>query len=235
MLFSIAMPTAHASYHYTLTQQQADSYIDQCLARMEYTLTGHMPPSALRELRSIIENGLAHATTLGEWTYHGWRYSKDRIDQHIISGILQCVEKISYEYAFSRCHSERIARKISESMRNNVHAKIQKYGYFDAQLLIPFVGYHLENAIDNALNHFDAPYQQSYYPAPQQPTAVYLSEECCVCYESFQDVRRIILRPCGHDICTGCACSWFITDQRKTCPQCRAVIDRLALERDLAH
>jgi hypothetical protein len=51
----------------------------------------------------------------------------------------------------------------------------------------------------------------------------YSSDECCACFESFGDVRRVYLNPCGHDMCTNCA------NLVVKCPQCRAhIIDRRA-------
>jgi|GEM_PF-5792186 len=95
-----------------------------------------------------------------------------------------------------------------------------------------------------ALQVVDLWLQWSKAPTPQQTTSAvvpaqqqeiqgphYESESCCVCLEDFAKdnnpgVQRIILRPCGHDICKTCAHQLFFgAIKAKTCPTCRTKVD----------
>jgi len=78
------------------------------------------------------------------------------------------------------------------------------------------------------------PSQSSYAPQTQSAFVTYPSDDCCICMESFSDVKRIFLRPCGHDICMTCAYVWFLDNSNKTCPQCRTVVSLPDLEAALA-
>lgn len=79
-------------------------------------------------------------------------------------------------------------------------------------------------------------------PAQQQEEIQephYESESCCVCLENFDkinetSVERVIIRPCGHDICKNCARELFFgVTKAKTCPTCRATVDLDRLQMDL--
>ena len=82
-------------------------------------------------------------------------------------------------------------------------------------------------------HHYNQQNQSSYTSQPQSSFITYPSDDC-ICMESFSDVQRIFLRPCGHDICMTCAYAWFLENSNKTCPQCRAVVSLPDLEAALA-
>ncbi len=46
------------------------------------------------------------------------------------------------------------------------------------------------------------------------------STSCCICWELFSDVERVVLHPCSHDTCIDCAHQWFFKYDKKTCPVC---------------
>ena len=54
--------------------------------------------------------------------------------------------------------------------------------------------------------------------------------ECCVCFEDFTDASRVVIYPCGHFNCAGCADQWRDTQghdiyphtNRFHCPSCKA-------------
>ncbi len=194
-------------------------------------------------------------------TPYGKRYSKDVIDQYISSAILEYIEDTSYRYALKQTNNSTVARKIAESMRNNALARIQKYGFLDAESLAPFVGSALKRAVREAINRYDVPHQHDYRPSDynnrppaynpeyQEPKPapayspdyqeekLYPSEACCTCLESFDSVSRVFLKPCGHDICKDCAYQWFFVPNRndnKTCPQCRSSVNLDKLSMDVA-
>ncbi|CAH8252773.1 unnamed protein product [Arabidopsis lyrata] len=45
------------------------------------------------------------------------------------------------------------------------------------------------------------------------------SDRCTICLEEFNDRRRVLTLPCGHDFDDECALKWFDTNQ--DCPLCR--------------
>lgn len=68
-------------------------------------------------------------------------------------------------------------------------------------------------------------YNPSYSSEPFYDFDVYPSDDCCCCIESFDDVERVFLKPCGHDICKDCAYQWFFGGNNDSCPHCRATVD----------
>ncbi|MDP3889235.1 MAG: RING finger protein [bacterium] len=212
-----------------LTENQARSYINQCVASLELALRPHIRDNAhLEYLKKLITDNIYNAH-LYTYTSSGKRYQKDTIDQFISSAVVQYIEEKSYSYAYYKSKNNSVAKKIAESMRNNALATISNQGSINFESLAKFVGDSLVRAVDRAINHFDAPYQidydnndnyasqpspEIYYEAPR-PSAppldekLYPSEECCVCYESFDTAHRLFLKPCGHDICKRCALNWF--------------------------
>jgi len=70
---------------------------------------------------------------------------------------------------------------------------------------------------------------------PLEAQKLYTSTECVVCLEEFGgSVKRLYLKPCGHDICKQCAFDWFFgSNQKRTCPQCRANVNLDALQQDI--
>ena len=262
-LFSTPRPTYNAQYHhyhentnngYTLTESQAKRYIDQCIASFDFALRPYMNDGTQFDyLKKLILDTVRNAQHTYTYTNYGKRYKKDSIDQYINSAILQYIEEKSYNYAYYRTKNRTVAKKIAESMRNNAMAMIDKNGHINPESLRKFVGQSLVRAVSDAINRFDVPYQPD-FDTHEEPAAVpavsqavspeiasapeeklYPSEDCCVCYESFKDVSRIFLKPCGHDICKDCAFKWFFgEEQGKTCPMCRTEVDFNRLSQDIA-
>lgn len=225
---------------YSLTEQQACAYIDQCIGSLEYALRTAMHHYHLNQLKQNIKDELHLNHTIYQWTWYGKRYCKEIIDELISSTVLQFIEDTSYTIAYDFTYNQDIAKRISSSMRNNVLARIAKYGYLDFEKITDFVGYALHKAIErtiqNNYNNYYHTLTQSYshtyestQPKPSAPT-LYESNACCICFESFQefDIYRVFLTPCGHDMCTECARQWFFTNnanKNNTCPQCRSWVD----------
>lgn len=91
------------------------------------------------------------------------------------------------------------------------------------------------------LNHHSTQQQSTQYyqqpttqPRPSSPK-LFTSSECVVCLEDFGGpVKRIYLKPCGHDMCQACAFDWFFGATQKTeCPQCRVSVDLRQLQNDI--
>lgn len=250
----------HASYYSArqgLTERQAKNYIEQCVAALDYALRPHIKDRELYKLKNLILNSVLTNPRVYTWTSHGKLYDKDILDQYISSALLEYIENKSYAYAYKKTHDSTIARKVSESMRNNALARIQRYGALDAESLVPFVGRSLKRAVDDYINqwHYNSLYQSPQQSSNYETVAIvyppeyyeeqekfYPSDTCCVCLESFDvnnnnGVDRIFLQPCGHDMCKSCAYQWFFVPNRndtKTCPQCRSKVNLDKLSIDVA-
>lgn len=235
----------------TMSDSQMRSYVRQVCRAFGYDLT-------YSEVNDL-EQAIIRAVTYDSATYQSGRYGgyiKDKVDQYVCSGILQFIEEYAYSYAYKRVQNNSRARAIAESMRNNGHALIIQSNSLSAAQLGQFVGSALKKAVDYELANTQPSYNKPQHSNPpahnpeytqyqtQQSAAAaaaantahygtYPSDECCVCIESFKDVRRIFLKPCGHDICVSCAYAWFFDGKNKTCPHCRAKVSLADLEKVL--
>lgn len=235
----------------TMSDSQMRSYVRQVCRAFGYELT-------YSEVNDL-EQAIIRTITYDSDAYQSGRYGgyiKDKVDQYMYSGILQFIEEYAYSYAYRRIQNNSRARAIAESMRNNGHALIAQSKSVSGAQLGQFVGSALKKAVDYELANTQQAYNKPQYSNPpaynpeytqyqaQQSAAAaaaanaanyvtYPSDDCCVCMESFKDVRRIFLKPCGHDICVTCAYAWFFDGKNKACPQCRAKVSLNDLERAL--
>jgi hypothetical protein len=71
---------------------------------------------------------------------------------------------------------------------------------------------------------YQAPAPTSTIPTVSEP--LYLSENCCFCLDNFEqdNLTRVILKPCGHDICKACSEQWLSANN--TCPTCRTQVQK---------
>lgn len=201
-------PKPHSTY---FSAHKAHEYVTTIIASFEHSLRPHLNSSYLRHLKQLIHQQIA-----------GKRFSsKDEVDQLIASAVLDFIQTTAYQYTLDRTGNCTIAHRISTSMFNNALSTINQRGYVDAEIIIKFAGYALVEAVD---------YEMALIASIQPQSApVYASQDCCVCTENFNDVQRIYLTPCGHDICADCAYTWFFTQQKTSCPLCRSTINKIDL------
>jgi len=259
MVFPSEKPvTAHS----TLTERETTDYINRIISSLEHALRNHVAPTELHALKQLVLQNVRDAQYAyqkdGSFFSSGKRYKKEIIDQFLNSAIIEYIEAAAYKYAYSRTHDHTIAGRISSSMRNNVLAVITQQRPINFKKLAPFVGYGLERAVADAIakNSYNQ-YQYDYQPAkPSAPTydesynqashnqtptvshspaKLYTSDECVICSEDFGgEVKRVYLKPCGHDICQKCAFEWFFgARQKKECPHCRSSVNLTKLEQDI--
>jgi hypothetical protein len=234
----------------TLSENKARAYIDQIVQSLDHALRPTMKINKVNLFCKRVHREVLECRSCYSWTPYGKRYKKDMIDQFISSAILELIEESAYDYAYKKSGDSSIARRISESMRNNALARIMQNGTLNFERLTEFVGTALKRAVSDAMNRIDAPYNTTYNnsynrPKPSAPSYeavyyaapaysserhyefdVYPSDDCCCCLDSFDTVARIFIKPCGHDICKSCAKQWFFGGGNRSCPQCRAVVDR---------
>jgi|GEM_PF-1334612 len=253
----IQTPTTYSTSGYsaeqsssTMSENKARDYINQIIQSLDHALRPTMKINKVNLFCKRIHREVLECRSCYSWTPYGKRYKKDMIDQFISSAILELIEDSAYDYAYKKSRDSSIARRISESMRNNALARIMQNGTLNFERLTEFVGKALKRAVRDAMNRIDVPYSTSYTPtynnsynrptpsapsyeevyyatpAPQYAFDVYPSDDCCCCLDSFDTVERIFIKPCGHDICKSCAMQWFFGGGNRSCPQCRAVVDR---------
>ncbi len=178
-LFS-SQPTQQTTYAHSnvnnadmLSEQQAIEYVHNIIASIGHALRPSIPGYELDNLKHTILRIVRSSSHVYKWTAAGKRYKKDMIDQYINSAMLEDIEKRSYEYAYQQTNNQTIASRISESMRNNALADIQKYNTLNGQALAPYFGDRLKQSIRSAINHYDVPSQYDYSNYNSQPTPAY--------------------------------------------------------------
>lgn len=149
---------------YTLSEMQAHNYIEECIAALDFSLRPGIQDKDLKELAYYIKSSVEQGHNVYRHTSLGKKYSKNKVDEYINSGILHYIEQVSYHYALEQTNNTTVARKIAESMRNNAHARIYRNNTLDAEVLTIFVGDSLQRAVRESINRFDVPTQQDYRP-----------------------------------------------------------------------
>lgn len=206
----------------TISEKYLADYITDCV---DYWFYPHNTYPRLYTLKNSILNELAFSSNY-EYTWH-WaslsyqkEYPLTYIEQLLRGATLDCIKEEAYTYAKEKTSTKQahtLAERIYETLLNLcLHTSYLEQGIF-----APYIGHHLQSLVHKLLN--------------QKPTAhttithYYTSTDCCICMESFEEVMRLFLTPCGHDICISCAERWFFTENKKGCPQCRTTVDKKAL------
>jgi len=148
------------------------------------------------------------------------RWSPRRLRERIGSAIIKFFESKSYDYALKKTNNPVIADIIKKEI---VAELIQ--GLHVANLSLPdFIGKNREDKINAKINKLLQKEEISLKDLeakPIIPTApnftVYPSDKCCICYVKLASSNRILLDPCGHDLCSSC-----FKKYDKKCAICRA-------------
>lgn len=207
-----------SSYNYSTTSSSklsysdARDYIRKVKNKLDDGFFMHMDYSERRALEKTID----------AMVQQGDVSTKEKIDLLVASALITYIEETAYSLAYKKTSDSSIANRIADSIRNNAQARMQNYGFLDTNAMSSFVGRKLEEAVTDAA--------QQLTPKPTVPSyPEYPSEECMVCYESFdKNHQRIFLRPCGHDMCRDCAQAHFVAYHNTTCPKCRGVVNQQA-------
>ncbi len=233
---SVAPNTTHHK-KYTLSRRQLEEYVDNYFASLGYELYPNVTQEELVSMKSAVTHTIDYAPDSYIWVSGVRFYDKNKVDGFILDAIIQNIEQTSYTIAYNNSYNSTLATKVSQSIRKSATSYIQKQSFLDAQKLKQFFGYGLTQLVRERINQIDMPYQApttTYYtPVPSAPP-LYESASCCICMEPFSaSCERIYLKPCGHDICAGCALNWFFPtntpDHTRTCPQCRSRVNFDAL------
>ncbi len=130
------------------------------------------------------------------------------------------VNNKSYNTALYKTKNNAISQKVAKSILGELQKKHQSASFLFHGIFRNFIGNALKQKARECCNRFEQPLQTQHHHD------LYPSENCCVCFDSFKDVQRIYLMPCGHDICKVCAQQWFFDQRKNSCPQCRAITEK---------
>lgn len=236
---SYSRPDQHSSTN-GLSESKAQSYVKSLIRSLHQAFAPYMKKKTLQALEESIRHNALNSGTTYQWTSNGKRFSTDLIDQVVASLVLQWIEESAYKYAYKKNHDRTFAMQVATSLRNNALARIDSRGALAFDALVVFIGSSMEKEVDRLLaqqHSSSESYSSSntYAPKPSAPAQfqtasydfkTYPSTECAVCYEDLTNHTRVFLKPCGHDMCKNCASTWFFTNNKKSCPQCRSTVDR---------
>ncbi len=216
----------------SIKAQQVESYVSSIVDNLLYP--NNSSSEILQLKRSITDTILNSFSFAWIWGLFGYErcFDQTHVYNGVIDGIVSFIEQQSYIYALQKTNNQHIARKIANKIRDEALAIITKSSELPLGVFARFVGSSLQTIVNEHCNRFDTPYQQN--TQQHHPQGVYPSEECCICYDSFADeVERIFLTPCGHDMCTKCCKQHFFVYNNSTCPKCRAKVNLTVLNSTL--
>ena len=210
---------------HTIKERQLPNYIIDCLEYWFYP--NHANPQLNGLSKSITEEILNSKNYEHEWSWNSLSfeivYPLEYVEQILRGAIIQFVSDNSYHYA-REITSRENARRIADYIYNYLFNYCSQTATLGQGIFAGCIGNDLKNWVVQVYNQST----QGYNPAPVQN--YYASLSCCICMEDFDDVPRIYMVPCGHDICVGCAERWFFTENKSSCPLCRQKIDKKALQ-----
>lgn len=239
-------PQPQPNAKYTLSLQQAKNYIDLYVASLNNELRPNATSYDIEKINEKTYKAFNQSSTIYVWVSGIRMYNKDMIDQFLLSAIIEVVESNTYNYAYDQTKNSTTAAKITQTIRTMLMKLIEKKQVLDAYSLRPFFGYPLQQTIRTEiakLHQHNTGYNGTTNTTGSNNTSghqhtTYASQSCCICFDDFGGAtERLFLKPCGHDMCTGCALDYFfpnnLPDQTKKCPLCRSWVDLEELYNDV--
>ncbi len=209
----------------TIPERYIASYTTQCL---EYWFYPNHTNPRLFNVGNAVKNeiGISNNYELA-WNWSSFSYEKeypvDYVDQLMLGIILDFIKEEAYYFAKELTNQIK-ARKIAQDIYDWLVYQCMQSTYLEQGIFSGYIGQDLYIKIYQSLQN-EKPSSASSSPAQQY----YPSSDCCVCMESFNEVTRVFLTPCGHDICVDCAERWFFTENKANCPLCRSKVDKKKL------
>ena len=216
----------------SIKESHLDKYIYNCV---EFWFYPNHFPSPLKRLTKIITQEIKSSGNYNsEWNWDTYSYdttySMDYVEQMIRGITLEFIKNEAYTYAreiMSAAHAAKVAEYIYDQLFS-VCANATELGQ---GIFASYIDVSLKNMVRDIYHHHSLDIVPGIVPVAQ---TFYPSTDCCICLESFYDVIRVFLVPCGHDVCVTCAKHWFFTDNKSNCPLCRQKVDKKALKNALA-
>jgi hypothetical protein len=241
--------------NYTLTITQAQNYIDLSLASLNTGLRPNASDYDIQAIRNKTYGAFNQSSTVYAWIQGTKMYSRDMIDQIILSAIIEVVESNTYNYAYDQTRNSTVASKVTQTIRTRLMRIMEKTAVINEQEIRQFFGYSLQQMVRHEITYGMQGHGTYGYSGTTGSTGstgfsgrtgstgstgsgarhhnhpTYPSESCCVCFDDFDGVttERLFLKPCGHDICLTCALDYFFphnkADTTKKCPICSSWVN----------
>ena len=159
------------------------------------------------------------------------RWHNTRLIERVSSAIVQFIGGESYNYAVRKTNNPVVADIVKREMTSEVLKRV-KSRYLS---LSDYLGQERERKIDEKIrrimrqenvraNNLQKPTYVKPAPKPAAPVKpnfkTYPSDSCCICLDSFNNKRRVFLKPCGHDICADC-----FKNYKEQCAICRTKVE----------
>jgi hypothetical protein len=230
-LFIFLMAFATINAQKTIKEKHVQSYTQQCL---EYWFFPNHENSQLKGLSESITTTIINSNnyeTTWNWNSFGFEnlYPLDYVEQSIRGGLLEFVKEASYKQArkiTNNAQAQLIASTLYDRLLSIMSQSIELERGIFAEYIGSTLAFIVQTVFEN-LHYCTNP--------TTAPITTYPSDSCIVCMEDFYQVTRVFLKPCGHDMCVNCAERWFFTENKSTCPLCRAKIDKKALRQSISN
>ncbi len=205
-----------------LHEKQIETYVQNIIASL-------LHGSAARDQQAICKHITKKISTPTGWekSYNlPVERTQQEVYQAVLSGILDFVERQSFTLAKKETGDYLSTTQISEKIRNELAYKISSTDNFIPGELSEFIGKNLEYKVQSTCYYMSIPYK----PFIKR----YDEKKCRICFNRFNSSRPwIYISPCGHDICTTCADTYFIRQDKVRCPACNQFVDTYQIRMNL--
>ena len=205
-----------------LTEHQIENYVQNIIASLFNNYNSQDQKSLSKHItKKLLEK------TAWEKSYNlpVERTTQD-VYQATLSGIVDYVERKSFDLAKNESGNYETAIQVSNFIRNQVEKTITTTGTFNEGALKNYIGKDLEYKVRNSCNLF-------YTPVPSVAKR-YDEKSCRICFSHFgPSLPWIYLSPCGHDMCTKCAEAYFIFQNKQRCPVCGQSVDTYQVREEI--
>lgn len=199
-----------------LREQQIENYAENIIDTLFYNSV-HSNDDKQAILRRIKKQLLTPTVVEKEYNLSVER-TQQEVYQTILKTIIDHVARKSFDEAKKETGDYYITIKAQDRITRELMHIINETGEFSPGSLNNFVGKNLESKIKMTCYQFDRPNFQNIKRFDEK--------RCRICMQHFMPTLPwIYLRPCGHDMCTGCAHEYFIKNCKTRCPACNQPID----------
>lgn len=204
----------HKSSGNTLNEHQIENYVETIVASLFNNYSSQDQKKICKQItKKILDK------TSWEKSYN---IPVERTTQEVyamtLGGIVDFVEKQSFDLAKIESGNYEISVQVSNLLRNEVEKKIASTGTFSEGALRDYIGKNLEYKVRSTCN--------MYYIPSHNVAKRYDEKSCRICFSHYgPSLPWVYLSPCGHDMCTNCAQTYFFEQNKQRCPVCGKQVD----------
>ncbi len=192
-------------------QDQMREYVNQCTATLFHP-NNERPE--VRKFQNDVAQKINRNYNVGFFIWD--RYNTEKVYDAILNESVNFIEKQACEYAKNQ--------KAGDFVRQELLDKIGRTSELPVGVFSEYIGERLKQKVAHLYSPTHTQSQQPIAP----PIKLYPSEACCACLENFDgnNVVKVYLYPCGHDMCKECSRDHFFKFKKDNCPHCRARVDK---------